>query len=265
MIPEVAKKKHVYVLDWFGFGKGVRDLEEGPTFELMQEHLREFMDVQGIERADILGRSMGGWIAAQFAHQSPSLFERLIMLCAAGMNLAPAGGIGFAKLPSVDDLRAMFIKSMLKGEQADPAIVEAVVVTAHRMITAPGAMSGIEPLLYQMEVPSMIDRYMLQRRLPTSRTDADVVGRGGRVRSVPYLARRRKTGGSNHAAPGFRHAIAGWPARRIVYPPSRLGNTSPILSLNTASAIRSNEVGCALTMISFALADFAAGTAPAIG
>ena len=166
VIPEVAKKKHVYALDWLGFGKGVRELEEGPTFELMQEHLREFMDLQGIERADILGHSMGGWIAAQFAHQSPSRFRRLIMLCAAGMNLAPAGGIRFAKLPSADDLRAMFVGSMLKKEQADPAIVDAVVATAHRMITAAGGMSGIEPLLHQMEVPSLRDRYMLQRRLP---------------------------------------------------------------------------------------------------
>ena len=197
VIPEVAKKKHVYALDWLGFGKGVRELEEGPTFELMQEHLREFMDLQGIERADILGHSMGGWIAAQFAHQSPSRFRRLIMLCAAGMNLAPAGGIRFAKLPSADDLRAMFVGSMLKKEQADPAIVDAVVATAHRMITAPGGMSGIEPLLHQMEVPSLRDRYMLQRRLPFIRVPTLMVwGEADVFEPYPtWNAEYAKTGG----------------------------------------------------------------------
>ncbi len=166
VIPALAGRLHVIAPDWLGFGLGVRNLDEGPTFELMLEHLREFMDVIGLKRAQVLGHSMGGWLATQLAYQSPSRVEKLLMLCAAGMNRAPATSIRFATVPTADELRGMFRGSMKNPDMADKAVLESAVATAERMVNAPGALCCLDPLLHQMETPSLRERYMLQRRLP---------------------------------------------------------------------------------------------------
>ena len=166
VIPMLAKRLRVLAPDWLGFGKGVRVLEEGPTFELMMEHLREFMDTQKLASVHVLGHSMGGWVAAQFAYQSPSRVKKLMMLCAAGMNRVPATSIRFEKAPTADELRAMFKGSMLHPEAADPKVLEAAVATCARMVNEPGALRGLDPLLHQMETPTLRNRYLLQRRLP---------------------------------------------------------------------------------------------------
>ncbi len=166
IMPALASRFRVIAPDLLGFGKGVRAMEEGPTFELMLEHLREFLDVEGLARVDLLGHSMGGWVAALFAHQSPSRVSRLAMLCAAGMNLAPAKGIRHAAIPSAEDLRKNFLGGMRHPENADPETVADAALNAHQMASEPGALEGIDPLLRQMETPSLRERYMLQRRLP---------------------------------------------------------------------------------------------------
>jgi pimeloyl-ACP methyl ester carboxylesterase len=166
LIPLLAPRMRVIAPDLLGFGKGVRTMEEGPTFDLMLEHLREFMDVQEIASAGIVGHSMGGWVAALFAHQSPSRVERLMMLCAAGMNQAPASGIRHAHAPTEEELVKTFQGSYWNKDQADPAAAAESARIAHEIATRPGALEGIDPLLRQMETPAIRARYMLQRRLP---------------------------------------------------------------------------------------------------
>ena len=158
VIPLLAKRLHVLAPDWLGFGKGVRVLEEGPTFELMLEHLREFLDTQGLRSAHVLGHSMGGWLSALFAYQSPSRVRKLVMLCAAGMNRAPAAGIRSEKVPTAQELRAMFKSGMLHPEAADPKLIEAAAAACERIVSEPGALHSLDPLLHQMETPSLRNR-----------------------------------------------------------------------------------------------------------
>jgi pimeloyl-ACP methyl ester carboxylesterase len=169
LIPRLESSFRIVAPDWLGFGKGVRVLEEGPTFELMMEHLRELMDHLKLESANVLGHSMGGWVAAQFAYQSPSRVKKLMMLCAAGMNKAPAASIRFEKVPTRDEMRAMLKGSMRHPEQADPKMLEAALDSCVEMVSMPGALQSLDPLLHQMETPSLRERYMLQRRLPQIR------------------------------------------------------------------------------------------------
>lgn len=166
VIPALAERYRVIAPDWLGFGKGVRVLEEGPTFELMLEHLRELMDTLKLTSAHVVGHSMGGWLAAQFAYQSPSRATKLMMLCAAGMNSAPASSIRFEKVPTEAELRGMLKSSMLHPEAADPKVIEHAVASCVEMVNMPGALRSLDPLLHQMETPSLRQRYMLQRRLP---------------------------------------------------------------------------------------------------
>ena len=45
--------------------------------------LRDLLGVLGVERATIVGQSLGGGVAMQLAYQHPELAERLVLVCAA--------------------------------------------------------------------------------------------------------------------------------------------------------------------------------------
>jgi pimeloyl-ACP methyl ester carboxylesterase len=197
VIPTLAKRFHILAPDWLGFGKGVRVLDEGPTFELMLEHLRELMDTQGLTCAHVVGHSMGGWLSAQFAYQSPSRVKQLMMLCAAGMNSAPAASIRFEKVPTTEELRAMLKGSMRHPEAADPKVLEAALASCDVMVNLPGALRSLDPLLHQMETPKLRARYMLQRRLPHIRVPSMMAwAEGDPFEPYPtWNAEYEKTGG----------------------------------------------------------------------
>ncbi|RMG29163.1 MAG: alpha/beta fold hydrolase [Bacteroidetes bacterium] len=67
----------VYVLDQRNHGKSPHSSEW--NYELMALDLLEFMDDQGIFRAHLLGHSMGGKTAMQFAGMEPDRIDKLIV------------------------------------------------------------------------------------------------------------------------------------------------------------------------------------------
>ena len=86
-IPYFSKDYRVIALDTRGHGgtpKGTK------PFKLWQfaEDLKDFMEVKGIDKADILGFSDGGNIAILFALKYPEMVDRLILN---GANIFPEG------------------------------------------------------------------------------------------------------------------------------------------------------------------------------
>ena len=87
----------VYALDTRGHGQSPRG--DAPfTMAQFARDLLDFMDGQGIEKADVLGFSDGGNIALTFAlaHQ-----ERIRRLVLNGANLSPAGVKAHVQIPIV--------------------------------------------------------------------------------------------------------------------------------------------------------------------
>ena len=62
---------HAYALDMPGWGLSDLPQDGRYHFSLWTEAVRGFCDSLGLERVDIIGRTMGGWVAALFAHQQP--------------------------------------------------------------------------------------------------------------------------------------------------------------------------------------------------
>jgi pimeloyl-ACP methyl ester carboxylesterase len=93
-IGPASEKHHVYALDQIGFGRSDKPLIDY-KIETFVEFLQAFMQTLGIPKATLVGNSLGGWIAADFAAQHPDMVDKLVLVNAAGMR--PVGGPG--KLP----------------------------------------------------------------------------------------------------------------------------------------------------------------------
>ncbi|HEY0143972.1 MAG TPA: alpha/beta fold hydrolase, partial [Thermoanaerobaculia bacterium] len=79
------KREHrVYALDLLGYGNS--DKPEGADYSIAQqtEIVRQFLDAKQIASADVIGVSMGGWIAAKLAAEHPRRVKRLVLVSSAG-------------------------------------------------------------------------------------------------------------------------------------------------------------------------------------
>jgi len=68
----------VYILDQRNHGKSPHTLEF--SYQLMAQDLYEFMDHNWIQQATIIGHSMGGKVAMQFALEYPEMVNKLIVV-----------------------------------------------------------------------------------------------------------------------------------------------------------------------------------------
>src|SRR5215468_2323955 len=90
-IPALSGKYHVYVLDQVGFGKS-----DKPITNYRVAMLVEFLDVfckkLGVQKASLVGNSLGGWTAAAFAITHPDKVDKLVLVDAAGYTAKRWGG-----------------------------------------------------------------------------------------------------------------------------------------------------------------------------
>jgi pimeloyl-ACP methyl ester carboxylesterase len=96
VIPALAVRHDVTALDLPGFGESDRPAD------LSLEHLPRavigLMDRLGIERAALVGNSMGGATAAIVAATAPLRVSRLVLIDAAGFNMDPEAMPGMVRL-----------------------------------------------------------------------------------------------------------------------------------------------------------------------
>jgi pimeloyl-ACP methyl ester carboxylesterase len=90
-VPALAGKYHVYVPDQVGFGKS-----DKPITNYRVAMLVEFLDVfcrkLGVQKATLVGNSLGGWTAAAFAVAHPEKLDKLVLVDAAGYTPKRWGG-----------------------------------------------------------------------------------------------------------------------------------------------------------------------------
>ena len=64
--------------------------------------LRDLLDALGHERATVVGHSLGGGVAMQFAYQFPTRAERLVLVASGGLGTEINGWLRAATLPGAD-------------------------------------------------------------------------------------------------------------------------------------------------------------------
>ena len=124
-------------LDQIGFGKSDKPLlaYRPATFV---DVLRGFLDALKIQRASLVGSSLGGWVAARFALAYPDSVDRLVLVDAAGYadlarQLDPQT-LHALRLGSRDDLRRLgpltfYDSRYYQGNEAETAFLSERVTT----------------------------------------------------------------------------------------------------------------------------------------
>ena len=90
-IGPLSQSFHVYALDQVGFGHSAKPFIDY-RIETFTDFLQEFMKVLNIPKATLVGNSLGGWIALDFAAHYPDHVDSLVLVDAAGLTperLAP--------------------------------------------------------------------------------------------------------------------------------------------------------------------------------
>lgn len=110
-IGPLAEAHRVYAMDLPGFGRSdkeplVRDLN------VLVRFIADFMDALGIEKASLIGNSLGGGLVLQFALEYPQKVEKLVLVDNAGMGRGVIPDFKLCSLPLVGEL---LIRPSLKG------------------------------------------------------------------------------------------------------------------------------------------------------
>jgi pimeloyl-ACP methyl ester carboxylesterase len=87
----------------FGASTGVEDIDD---IEDLVFHTLDVLDELRLERVDVVGTSMGGWIAAELALRAPHRLNRLVLVNAAGLRLrdVPTPDLFLATPPETREL-----------------------------------------------------------------------------------------------------------------------------------------------------------------
>jgi pimeloyl-ACP methyl ester carboxylesterase len=82
----LARHFDVIAPDHPGFG-GSDDMPEVEAMDDLVYHYLEVLDRLGLQRVNVVGASLGGWIAAELAVHSPERIDRLALLGAVGLRI----------------------------------------------------------------------------------------------------------------------------------------------------------------------------------
>ncbi len=174
MIPTLAAEGfHVYALDLLGYGRSARP-DVAYSISLEESVVVEFMNAVGLQRADVDGWSMGGWIAAKLALDHPEMVDRLVLDDSAGLTYQ----IGFAR-DAFSPMDAAGLKRLMALLSPHPAAVSAVCCAGD------AAEDRAQPEDCAAEHGVDAERKRLAGRAVErhSAADADCVGDGGQTDS----------------------------------------------------------------------------------
>ena len=145
-INALAQNHRVYAMDLVGFGRS--DKTSIPdSFSCGAQFVNDFMEVQHIDRASLIGNSMGGGLTLQFAIQFPDKVEKLVLANAAGLGKELTLTLRLLTLPLIGEFLSKPSRKgttrFLKECVYDSALItDELVETFYQMSILPGAQKS---------------------------------------------------------------------------------------------------------------------------
>lgn len=118
-VPAIAERHRIYLVDLPGFGT-MRSLRRLFVLAEAATWLSQWMEAAGLERAHLVGHSMGGYVSVRLAASRPELVRRLVLV-------APAG------VPAERSMLGHLVPLLLAAHYATPSFMPVLVRDALRM------------------------------------------------------------------------------------------------------------------------------------
>src|SRR5262249_51454815 len=144
----LASQHRVFALDLIGFGRSWP--KHRFTLDRAMEAVLLWMEAIGLERADLCGHSMGGFLSMRLAAAYPELVRRLVLVNAAGLPFdAPLAALMWRACRSSRHTGLRFVPtSVTTTLQAGPLVL---------MQAARDLLSGdARDLLSQIRTPTLV-------------------------------------------------------------------------------------------------------------
>jgi 2-hydroxymuconate-semialdehyde hydrolase len=92
-LPSLAAHLHVFAYDQIGFGYTELPGQHVYSLERWTTHLLDFLHAVGIQRAHLVGNSMGGAVALAMAVKHPEMVDRLVLMGSTGVRFPITEGL----------------------------------------------------------------------------------------------------------------------------------------------------------------------------
>jgi pimeloyl-ACP methyl ester carboxylesterase len=188
-IAALSTKFRVLAPDQIGFGDSSKPLINYSTYTLV-EFLRGFMDKLKVEKAILVGHSMGGRVALNFALQSPKRVDRLVLVDASGIKLpepSPRAKAAAFNSGTMAEMRELLL--VLNSDS--PLVTDEYVRQSWENRLRRGDAYAIEHLLNEKYTP--VDDRLHELKMPT----LIIWGRRDLLRPCCKLANAFKSGITN--------------------------------------------------------------------
>jgi pimeloyl-ACP methyl ester carboxylesterase len=146
-IPTLAQRFHVLAPDIVGFGTTERPEDIVYSLRTWTDHVWAFMDARGMEKARVIGNSLGGRIALQMATDQSDRIAKMVLMGTPGVGMTPTEGLAALRAyePSHDAMR-----ELLRNYFAvDPAMItDELVQIRYEASIADGAYEAYRAMFF---------------------------------------------------------------------------------------------------------------------
>lgn len=169
-LPVLASRFRVIAVDQPGFGHSDKPEIEGQFFTFSADALARLFDALGVERAHLVGNSLGGGTAVRFALRHPKRAGRLVLMAPGGLNLgvlSPDPTEGIKKLyafaappgPSKEKL-ADFLRTLVHDASL---VTDELVEERFRVAADPSSLRAMASMGRSFTDPATYEEGMLWR------------------------------------------------------------------------------------------------------
>ncbi len=146
-IEPLAQRHRVYALDLKGFGR----TDKTPLLREMEELMQfviDFMEVQEIPKASLVGNSLGGGIVLSIAIRSPEKVDKLVLVDNAGMGRDVIIDFKLVSIPVLGELLSRVsrksVADLWRKIVFDPSLVtDELIEETFKLATLPGAHKAL--------------------------------------------------------------------------------------------------------------------------
>jgi len=114
---------HVYAPDLLGYGRSPKPSDSDYSISTQEQFVADFIQALGLQKPDVGGWSMGGWIVLKLAIDHPEMIDRVVVYDAAGIAFDGARDNAAVFHPnSVEDLNRLAAKLEPEAKPLPPFV-----------------------------------------------------------------------------------------------------------------------------------------------